>query len=50
MQQEIVAVINFDQVVFITAHEGNPEIMILLNRHTMNSVSSGITDTFMQKY
>jgi hypothetical protein len=50
MQQEIAAVINFDPIVFITALEGDLEIMILLNMHTMNSVSSGNTDTFIQKY
>jgi hypothetical protein len=36
MQQEIVAVFNFDPVVFITALEGDLKIMILLNMHTVN--------------
>lgn len=38
MQQEIAAAINFDPIIFITALEGDLEIMILLNMHTMNSV------------
>jgi hypothetical protein len=47
MQQTIFAVINFDPVAFIAALEGDLEIMLLLDMHTMNSVSSGNTDTFM---